>query len=351
MEKVRVNASKSYDILISAGLLEEAGEHIRKTVGGSKAAIITDDIVDGLYAGTVEKSLLCAGFRVLKFVFPNGESSKNADNYLNILDFLAENGFTRKDVVLALGGGVVGDLAGFAAASYMRGTSLVQIPTTLLAAVDSSVGGKTGIDLKAGKNLAGAFYQPDLVLCDYLTLSTLDKEVFRSGCAEIIKYGVISDAALFEKLREPVKNRIQEIITRCVEIKRDVVSADEREGGLRQILNFGHTFGHAIELLSQYKIPHGYAVAIGMAMMARASERLGICSADCAGSIIEMIKRHALPTDTTFSAEEIYKAALSDKKMGGEAITLVVPREIGRCELRKESLDELKEFITLGLKA
>ena len=137
MEKVRVNASKSYDILISAGLLEEAGEHIRKAVGGSKAAIITDDIVDGLYAGTVEKSLLCAGFKVSKFVFSNGESSKNADNYLNILDFLAENGFTRKDVVLALGGGVVGDLAGFAAASYMRGTSLVQIPTTLLAAVDS----------------------------------------------------------------------------------------------------------------------------------------------------------------------------------------------------------------------
>lgn len=351
MEKVRVNASKSYDIFICAGLLEDAGEYIKRAAGGLKAAIITDNIVDGLFAGAVERSLLSAGYKVSKFVFPSGEGSKNAECFLKILDFLAENGLTRRDVVLALGGGVVGDLAGFAAASYMRGTGLVQMPTTLLAAVDSSVGGKTGIDLRAGKNLAGAFYQPDLVLCDYLTLSSLDEEAFRSGCAEIIKYGVISDPALFEKLKEPVKNQIQEIITRCVEIKRDVVTADEREGGLRQILNFGHTFGHAVELLSGYKTPHGYAVAIGMAMMARAGARLGICSPGCAESIVEMIRRYGLPTDTGFSVDEIYKAALSDKKMDSDAITLVVPREIGSCELRKTSLDELREFIALGLKA
>lgn len=351
MEKVRVNASKSYDIFIRAGLLEDAGEYIKRAAGGSKAAIITDDIVDGLYARTVEKSLSDAGYGVVKYVFPSGESSKNAENFLRILDFLAENGFTRKDVAVALGGGVPGDLAGFAAASYMRGMRLVQIPTTLLAAVDSSVGGKTGIDLKAGKNLAGAFYQPDLVLCDYGALSTLDEEAFRSGCAEIIKYGVISDAELFEKLKEPVKNQLKSIIKRCVEIKRDVVTADEREGGLRQILNFGHTFGHAVELLSGYTVPHGHAVAIGMAMMARAGARLGICGAGCAESIVEVIKRYGLPTDTVFSAEEIYKAALSDKKMDSDAITLVVPREIGSCELRQTSLAELREFINLGLKA
>jgi len=348
LEKVRVNASKSYDILISSGLLSNAGEHIRCCAGGYQAAIITDDNVDRLYAKTLQDSLSGAGYRVIKYVFPHGESSKNAANYLKILDFLAENRFTRKDVVVALGGGVVGDLAGFAAASYMRGTRLVQIPTTLLAAVDSSVGGKTAIDLKAGKNLAGAFYQPDLVICDYATLSTLDDELFRDGCAEIIKYGVISDAALFEKLREPVSAQLEPIITRCVEIKRDVVSADEREGSLRQILNFGHTLGHAIELLSEYKTTHGQAVAIGTAIIARASARLEICGNDCAQSIVEMIKRHGLPTETGFAAEELFKAALSDKKMSGDTITLVVPKEIGRCELRKASLDELREFITLG---
>lgn len=349
MAKVRVEASKSYDIIISAGLLNSAGKLIRSAAGGSKCAIVTDDIVDRLYAGTLEKSLAEAGYEVFRFVFPNGEGSKNAENYLKILDFLAENGFTRRDLVAALGGGVVGDLAGFAAATYMRGTRLVQIPTTLLAAVDSSVGGKTGIDLKAGKNLAGAFYQPDLVLCDYSTLKTLKDEVFRSGCAEVIKYGVISDAALFEKLKEPINERLEEIIARCVEIKRDVVMADELEGGLRQILNFGHTFGHAIELLSGYKTPHGEAVAIGMAMMARACARLGICSADTAGEIERLIKRYRLPTETQFSAEDIYRAALSDKKMGGDTITLVVPREIGSCELRKTGLEELREFISLGL--
>lgn len=350
MAKVRVEASKSYDIIISAGLLQSAGEHIKNTVGGTKAAIITDDIVDKLYARTLETTLIDAGYEVFKFVIPNGEGSKNTENFLAILDFLAENGFTRKDAAVALGGGVVGDLAGFTAASYMRGMRLVQVPTTLLAAVDSSVGGKTGIDLRAGKNLAGTFYQPDLVLCDYLTLSTLKEDVFRSGCAEVIKYGVISDTSLFESLREPIESRLEEIITRCVEIKRDIVVADEREGGLRQILNFGHTFGHAIELLSDYRTPHGEAVAIGMAMMARACARLAICGTSTAESIIDMIRHYGLPTETAFSVEDIYKAALSDKKMGGGVITLVVPIEIGRCELRKTSLEELWEFIELGLK-
>jgi len=350
MATVRVETSKSYDIIISAGLLQNAGEHIRNAVGGTKAAIITDDIVDALYAETLKRTLSGAGYEVYKFVFPNGECSKNPLNFLKILDYLAENGFTRRDVTVALGGGVVGDIAGFAAASYMRGMRLVQVPTTLLAAVDSSVGGKTGIDLKAGKNLAGAFYQPDLVLCDYLTLGTLKEDVFRAGCAEVIKYGVISNALLFESLKEPIKNRLEEVIARCVEIKRDVVAQDEREGGLRQILNFGHTFGHAIELLSDYKTPHGEAVAIGMAMMARSCARLGICSDKTAGSIIDMIKRYNLPVETGYPAEYIYKAALSDKKMGGGEITLVVPIEIGRCELRKTSLGELREFIEIGIK-
>ncbi len=349
METVRVDASKSYDILIGSGILGEVGQYARNICGGATAAVITDDIVERLYYLNVESSLINAGYRVIKFVMPNGESSKNAANYLSILDFLAESGFTRKDVVVALGGGVVGDIAGFAAATYMRGTRFIQIPTTLLAAVDSSVGGKTAIDLESGKNLAGAFFQPDFVLCDHKTLYTLDEDVFRAGCAEIIKYGIIRDKGLFELLKLPMDDKIEEIITRCVAIKRDIVNEDECDGGIRQILNFGHTAGHAIELLSRYKTPHGYAVAEGMALIARASARMGFCTADCRDEIIGMLKRYALPTETGFSSEEIYSAALSDKKSSGDKITLIIPREIGKCELRETKLGELKEIIALGL--
>lgn len=349
METVRVRASKSYDILIGSGILGRIGAHVREICGGLTAAVITDDIVERLYFQTVESSLLDAGYKVVKFVIQNGESSKNAANYLSILDFLAENGFTRKDVVVALGGGVVGDLAGFAAATYMRGTRFVQIPTTLLAAVDSSVGGKTAIDLESGKNLVGAFFQPDFVLCDYKTLYTLDEEVFRAGCAEIIKYGVIWDKELFELLKQPMDDRIEEIISRCVAIKRDVVNEDECDNGIRQILNFGHTAGHAIESLSRFKTPHGFAVAEGMALIACASAKMGLCTVECCDEIIKMLKRYELPTETTFGAEEIYNAALSDKKSSGDKITLIIPREIGKCELRETKLSELKEIIALGL--
>lgn len=343
-----MNASKRYDIVIGRDLLNDSGKYVKSAVGGTKAAIITDSTVDLLYSETVAKSLESVGYCVFKYVIPSGEKSKNAQNFIEILNFLAKNGFSRSDVTVALGGGVVGDLAGFSAASFMRGMRLVQIPTTLLAAVDSSVGGKTAIDLETGKNLAGAFFQPDLVLCDYRTLSTLKPETFNEGCAEIIKYGIIEDSALFESLKKPIEDQLEEVIARCVEIKRDIVVKDEKDNGLRNILNFGHTIGHAVELCSRYEISHGYAVAIGMAAMVRAAVRLGYCGEDCRDEVLDMIKRHKLPTDTDFSANDLYNAALSDKKSGGGSITVIIPRKIGRCELKKITMTELKELIALG---
>ncbi len=348
MRTVRVDASKRYDILIGQGLLGNSGSYVRSAAGGGKAAVITDDVVDRLYADTVEKSLQGEGYKTSKFIVASGEKSKNAGNFIAILNFLAENAFTRKDCVIALGGGVVGDLAGFAAASYMRGIGLVQIPTTLLSAVDSSVGGKTAIDLDTGKNLAGAFYQPDLVICDYSALDTLGGDLISAGCAEVIKYGVIADGELFARLKQPVTEQYEEIIARCVSIKRDIVCKDERDGGIRNILNFGHTIGHAIELCSAYEITHGFAVAAGMAAMARAACSLGLCGEGCRDDILEMIRRHGLPTRTRFGAEELFKAALSDKKSGGGTITIIVPREIGCSELMRVTMAELKEIIALG---
>ena len=294
-------------------------------------------------------------------MFENGEAAKNQANFFNILNFLAENKLSRSDIVIALGGGVVGDLAGFAAACYMRGVKFVQIPTTLLAAVDSSVGGKTGINLDAGKNLAGAFYQPEIVICDVSALSTLNSRVFADGCAEIIKYGVIYDRDLFDSVKNyPVNNinnldlaKLEEIISRCVEIKRDIVNLDEYENGIRKLLNFGHTLGHAAELLSGYKISHGYSVAAGMAVITRASVKTGICEKACLEELLETLELYNLPVNINYTAKELSDACLSDKKRGGNILTVILPEKTGVCVLRDIELDEnnknLEDFISLGL--
>ncbi len=349
MKKITVDTSKTYDILISPGLLDKTGEHVARVVKGRSAAIVTDDTVDALYGNRLAASLCSAGFKVVKYVIRHGESSKNAENFITLLNFFAHSKLTRVDSVIALGGGVVGDLAGFAASSYMRGIGFIQIPTTLLAAVDSSVGGKTAIDLDAGKNLAGTFYQPDLVLCDYTLMESLSDDVFREGIAEVIKYGVISDEKLFTMLRAPVKPQLEEIIARCVAIKRDIVSIDETEKGPRKLLNFGHTVGHAVEACSHYTISHGTAVAIGMAVMARACSKMGICDAQTSEQIVDLIKFCTLPVSADFSANELASASLSDKKRSGGMITLVVPEQIGLCVLRETPVSELEYIIGLGL--
>ncbi|MBQ7822339.1 MAG: 3-dehydroquinate synthase [Clostridia bacterium] len=349
MKTVDVSVGKGYNVYIERGSIDRVGELALEVVKPCTAAIITDDKVNALYADRLTASLETAGYKVVKFVFPNGEASKNAGTFINILEFLASNHLVRSDVIFALGGGVVGDLAGFSAASYLRGIRFIQIPTTLLAAVDSSVGGKTGIDLAAGKNLAGAFYQPEMVVCDPDLLKTLDRNIFCDGCAEVIKYGVISDARIFDMMREPDKLDIESIIERSVEIKRDVVVTDEKELGLRQILNYGHTFGHAVEKCSNFGISHGSAVAIGMAVMARGCEKAGICSRDYREMLEDIIKKYDLPINTDYSAERLFDALLSDKKRKSDGITLVIPKTPGECELAKVSLEKAREILSAGL--
>ena len=351
MRTIQVNASRSYNIHIGTGLLAQAGEMIKPFCPGGLCAVVTDDIVDGLYTGMVEQSLREVGLRTVKFVFSNGEQGKNAENYLSLLNFLAENGLTRADCIAALGGGVPGDLAGFAAATYLRGVGFVQIPTTLLAAVDSSVGGKTAIDLPAGKNLAGAFYQPDLVLCDINTLSTLPDKQFRAGCAEVIKYAMLFDAEMFGDLMvSGPAFRPEPIIARCVEFKREIVAADEFDRGCRQLLNLGHTVGHAVEKLSGFTVLHGQAVAIGMSVITKACAEHGLCSLDCSRALDDILIRFGLPVACPYDAEELTDAMTADKKRHGDTITLAVPREVGQCTLYELAAEGLGEFVKAGLR-
>lgn len=349
MKQILVEASKSYYVHIDSDLLTNTGNYISKVCTGKKSAIISDTNVFPSWGNVVRKSLEDAGFQVCSYVFPAGETSKNGQTFLEILDFLAKNQLTRSDVIIALGGGVVGDIAGFSAASYLRGISYVQIPTTLLAMVDSSVGGKTAIDLPSGKNLAGAFYQPKLVLCSLNTLSTLPDSIFCDGCAEVIKYGILYDAPLFHHLQDTGLNFDREyVISRCIELKRDVVKIDEFDNGARQMLNLGHTIGHAIEAESDYTVSHGQAVAIGTAMIAKAAAKNGICQDDVYQQIQIIIKKFSLPTNTSVSPQDLYEFALNDKKRTYHYVNLIVPKAIGECDVLKLTLDHLKSFIEAG---
>jgi 3-dehydroquinate synthase len=347
MKTITVNASKTYDIKIGSGILDDAGSILQKI--GSTAAIVTDDIVAPLYAQRLEQALSSNKTRVVRYVIPNGEASKSSEQLVSLVNFLAKEKLSRTDTVIALGGGVVGDLAGFAAAVYMRGIGFIQIPTTLLAAVDSSVGGKTAINLEAGKNLAGAFYQPDAVLCDISLLSTLKPEVFRDGCAEVIKYGIIADSELFKSFEKPIKDLLEDVIARCVEIKRDIVAEDEFEKSVRKFLNFGHTIGHAIELLSGYDITHGSAIATGMAIITRAAAQMKICDDSCRQGVIKTLKLYNLPVNTTYDAASLAKACLSDKKRDGGKVIMIFPEKIGKCIMKEIKVEELENVIRLGL--
>ena len=344
MNTVTVRASRQYDILIGSGLLPILGSEAKKLGKAQKVCVVSETSVFPLYGKTAVESLECAGFSVVSYVFPAGEESKNGQVFLDLLNFLAENRLTRSDLIVALGGGVVGDLAGFAAASYLRGIRFIQVPTTLLAAVDSSVGGKTAIDLPAGKNLAGAFCQPSLVLCDTDALNSLPGEIFRDGCAEVIKYGVLYDPELFAHLEEKGLAFDREaVITRCVELKRNVVMEDEFDTGARMKLNLGHTIGHGVEAKSHFTLSHGKAVAIGMAIVSRASG----CS-DTA-RILALLQKFGLPTRTDYSADDLFTYALSDKKRSGGMVNLIIPRAIGDCAIVPTPVESLESFIQAGL--
>ena len=346
MKTVRVNTSTSYDIMIKNGLLAESGGLIHDTVTGNTAVIVSDSNVFPLYGDILKASLKKENFRVLSFVFDAGEENKNTDSLISLWEFLAQNHITRSDALIALGGGVTGDLTGFAAATYLRGIKYVNIPTSLLAMVDSSVGGKTAVDLKSGKNLAGAFYQPSLVLIDPDTLSTLPRNIFNDGMAEVIKYGMINTPELLKKLQGGYN--INEIIEICVTAKRDIVAVDERDTGVRKLLNFGHTPAHSIEILSDFTISHGSAVAIGMVMMTKAAIKNNLCDKEAIGILLSLLEKFSLPAVPVFTPEEITSVALSDKKRSGSKITLVVPEKAGKCILAKIPVDLLSDFISEG---
>ena len=347
MEKVTVNASTSYDILIDKGIIDKCGELIKGIKPKGKCAVITDDNVDRFYGERVMKSLKSADIEAVKFVFPHGEASKNHSTLLNIYDFLAERGFTRSDYIAALGGGVVGDTAGFAAATYMRGIDFVQIPTTVVAQSDSSVGGKTAVDIKAGKNLVGAFHQPRLVIADTDTLSTLTPEFFADGMAEVIKHGMIKSAELFDLLSaRDIKENLVDIMKRNVTIKGQVVENDEREKGERMLLNFGHTLGHALEKYYDFTgLTHGCAVAVGMSTFTHIAERRGMCKAGVADMLDALLTKCGLPITDPAPMDELFRLSLGDKKHLANGMNIVICSDIGKSEVVKMSVDEYEKFL------
>ncbi len=331
---------RSYSIQIGDRLLSQLGHHCSALKLGTKCAVISDSKVAKFHLKPVLKSLKAAGFDAVSIVVPAGEKSKSLSVVEKCHDQLAANRLERKSFIVALGGGVIGDLAGFVAASYLRGIAFVQVPTTLLAQVDSSVGGKTGVNLRAGKNLVGAFYQPKLVLCDQDALDTLPDREFKAGLAEVIKYGIIYDAPLFARLERDMEKVLRrdpkiltEVVARCCEIKADVVGQDETESGLRAILNFGHTIGHAIEAISGYgKYLHGEAISIGQVSAAKISARLaGLPQADVE-RIEKLFIRTGLPTKiklTSPQREKLFAAMRLDKKVSSGEIKFVLAEKIG----------------------
>ena len=328
---IDIDTARPYQVHVGTFLLEQAGPLVRATAGGTRAVIES------------------AGYEVSICTFEAGEAHKRAETYVGILEFVAEHELSRSDVIVALGGGVVGDVVGFVAATYMRGCKFVQIPTSLLAMVDSSVGGKTAIDLEHGKNLAGAFYQPRAVLCDLDTLATLPEADFADGCAEVIKYAVLRSEPFFDALRaEPVSAQVEHVIATCVGMKRDLVAADEFDRGSRQLLNLGHTFGHAVEACSGYTVPHGCGVAIGMAIIARAAARRGICTDDTCAQILALLRQYGLPTETAFTRDALTDAARSDKKIADGKLHLIVPERIGRCRIETIPAADIPAWLADG---
>ena len=346
MRRVHINASTQYDVLIGEGLIDHSGELAAKAMKPCRCAIIADDTVDELYGDRVQISFNYSGFDTVRATFPAGEGSKRLQTLSELLEFLAEQHLTRSDVVAALGGGVTGDMAGFAAAVYARGIRFIQIPTTLLAAVDSSVGGKTAVDLRAGKNLAGAFHQPSLVVTDTDVIRELPADQLSCGAAEVIKYGVLYDEALFARLEKgDWHDGMDEVIEQCVRWKRDVVAEDEFDTGSRAYLNLGHTFGHAIEKCSGLTITHGQGVAVGMLMAAASAG----CDNETVLRLARCVAANGLSTRCPYPADRLAEAALSDKKRAGDSITLVLPERIGKCVLKKIPVAELRDYFARAL--
>ena len=342
VRKITVNASKNYDVLVGKNLIKDIGKIFAQNFSKCKVALITDDIVDGLYASKIESALTEQGYSVCKLVFANGEKSKNFSTYMQIVNFLAKQELSRTDLVVALGGGVVGDIAGFSASTYLRGVKYVQIATTLLSQIDSSVGGKTAIDLDAGKNLLGVFCQPELVVCDTELLTSLDKKVLEDGFGEGAKY-----ALLDKKVFDLIKNKdflMEDFVYLCIDYKRQIVENDEFENGNRKLLNLGHTIAHAIEKLSSFTISHGKAVAIGIDFVLKSAVNNARISERDYEEIKAVLSNITASVDTSlcpYSKEQICDCAVFDKKRSGEDINVVNFYGIGNCKIEKIKLNNL----------
>ena len=357
MDRINIQASSDYDVLIGAGLIDSCGTHIRERLfRAQKALIVTDTNVAPLYLARVKSSLESEGFSCYEYIFEAGEEKKNIESIAGMWAVMAKGEFTRTDLVVSLGGGVATDMGGFAAATFLRGISVVQIPTSLLAMADAAIGGKTGIDLPQGKNLAGSFHQPTMVIEDTDCLTTLPAETFTEGMAEVIKYAFIMDKPLYEELSKiaaegramSLQNDIDsvtKILLSCVKDKAEVITEDEMDNGRRQILNYGHTIGHVIERNSNFTLAHGVCVAKGMGIIADACCKNGLSSKETADEIKGLITAYGLPCEDTITPEEAVSGAMNDKKKRGDNVSVVLVNEIGKAEIKKMTPENLLEFL------
>lgn len=346
MIRIKINTTKPYSVLLGKGILTESPALLKKECGldSCKLMLVSDSNVFPLYGAALTDALTREGFEVFSFVFPAGEKSKNLSTLSALWDQLAKHAFSRSDILLALGGGVVGDITGFAASVYLRGIKYIQFPTSLLAMVDSSVGGKTAVDIETGKNLIGAFYQPELVICDIKTLDTLPADVFSDGMAEVIKYAMIDSGEIFDLLQQKDPD-IEKIIALSIYEKKEKVERDEYDRDVRRLLNFGHTAGHAIEVLSGFTVSHGKAVAMGMMMITRAAIAAKLTVPKTEKVLYDLLTKYSLPTESPYSIHDIAEFTYNDKKREGNTISLIIPVKPGKCIIHKTNIDEYSDYL------
>ena len=347
MKRIKVKTTREYSVLVGSGAISQLKEELPLVTNANRILVVSDDNVAPLHLDSLLSKL--SDYNTYSLILTHGEENKNIETVLSILTYLKENSFDRDDLVIALGGGVVGDISAFASSIYMRGIDFINIPTTLLSQVDSSVGGKTGVDFCGAKNIVGSFFQPRLVICDTDYLKTLPEDIFSDGCAEVIKYAFIGDDELLPIIEDGIKKNIDEIVYRCVYDKDLVVSRDEFDRGDRALLNFGHTIGHAVESLSDYKVSHGKAVAIGMSMITLGAEKLGVCPTGVYDRLVTVLKANSLPTTTNTDKDDIMSAVRNDKKKSGDRITAVLPIDMCCCVTRKLTFEMLSEYVNGAL--
>lgn len=348
MKEIQIQTNSPYSVFVGKKLLFQTPQWIKSIIRSKEIVIVSDSNVYPLYGSKLKSLLEKSGYHVFSFTFPSGEASKQMETAMMLYHFLAEHNIKRSDLLIALGGGVVGDLTGFVAATYLRGINYIQIPTTLLAQIDSSVGGKTAINLPDGKNLVGAFYQPRMVLCDISLLSTLSPKILADGMAEAIKYAALfSEKLLYQIQTISIDSLLPRLVPKCIQFKKEIVEQDEQDTNMRNLLNFGHTLGHAVEKIFHYDTyTHGQAVSLGMILITASSEQQGLTQIGTTEILRQALTRYYLPIEISLSPELLYQQSLKDKKRQSDKITLSLIRKIGEGFLFPISLEEYHKLIT-----